>query len=81
MTALPSTMDSSLCAHDAADRRHVTREQGLRIAVVANTAWNLFNFRLNLMRELQADGHAVIAVAQPDKYVQALQSAGFAFEH
>jgi glycosyltransferase involved in cell wall biosynthesis len=53
---------------------------GLRIAVVSNTAWNLFNFRLNLMRQLKADGHTVIGVAPSDRYVPHLHDAGFDFE-
>jgi len=53
---------------------------GLRIAVVSNTAWNLFNFRLNLMQKLQAAGHTVIAAAPSDAYAQKLGSAGIAFE-
>ena len=31
----------------------------LRIAVVANTSWYLYNFRRNLMATLQQDGHQV----------------------
>jgi glycosyltransferase involved in cell wall biosynthesis len=54
--------------------------QGLRIAIVSNTAWNLFNFRLNLIHKLQAAGHTVTAVAPTDKYADKLKSAGVAFE-
>lgn len=52
----------------------------MRVAVVANTAWYLVNFRLNLMQALLADGHEVVAVA-PDDAVQAarLRAAGVAF--
>jgi glycosyltransferase involved in cell wall biosynthesis len=52
----------------------------LRIAVVSNTAWNLFNFRLNLIRQLQANGHTVIGLAPPDRYVPHLTDAGIEFE-
>lgn len=48
--------------------------------MVSNTAWNLVNFRLNLMRSLQADGHSVIGVAPPDRYVENLTAAGIDFE-
>lgn len=52
----------------------------MRIAVVANTAWYLVNFRMNLMHTLQEVGHEVVAIAPPDD-VQAerLQAAGVAF--
>ncbi len=52
----------------------------MRIAVVSNTSWYLFNFRSNLMRALQADGHTVIAVAPRDIYSDRLEAAGFIFE-
>jgi glycosyltransferase involved in cell wall biosynthesis len=52
----------------------------MRIAVVANTAWYLVNFRLNLMRALQAAGHEVVAVAPPDTMQsERLRAAGVTF--
>ena len=55
-------------------------ESGLRIAVVSNTAWNLFNFRLNLIHQLQAAGHTVVGVAPEDAFADKLRSAGVEFE-
>jgi glycosyltransferase involved in cell wall biosynthesis len=52
----------------------------MRIAVVANTAWYLFNFRLNLMRALQQAGHSVLAIAPPDPYAERISAAGIDFE-
>lgn len=52
---------------------------GLRIAVVSNTAWYLFNFRLNLMHALQAAGHTIVAVAPADVYSDRLRAAGVEF--
>lgn len=52
----------------------------MRIAVVANTAWYLVNFRLNLMRALQEAGHEVVAVAPPDGYVARIIDANIDFE-
>lgn len=52
----------------------------MRIAVVANTAWYLVNFRLNLMHALQAAGHEVVAIAQPDEaQAERLRAAGVTF--
>lgn len=48
----------------------------MRVAVVANTSWYLYNFRLNLMRSLAAAGHQVIAIAPDDAYVDKLTQAG-----
>ncbi len=51
-----------------------------RIAIVANTAWYLVNFRLNLMRALQAAGHDVVAMAPDDPpQVARLRAAGVPF--
>lgn len=52
----------------------------MHIAVVSNTCWYLFNFRLNLMLALQAAGHTVVAVAPEDAYAQRIRQAGVAFE-
>ena len=52
----------------------------MRVAVVSNTCWYLFNFRLNLMLALQAAGHTVIAVAPSDTYAQRIRDAGIVFE-
>jgi glycosyltransferase involved in cell wall biosynthesis len=54
-------------------------ESDMRIAVVANTAWYLYNFRLNLMLALKAAGYSVVAVAPDDAYAQRIRDAGFTF--
>lgn len=51
----------------------------MRIAVISNTAWYLFNFRLNLMLALQSAGHEVIAVAPLDGYASRLSAAGLKY--
>lgn len=51
----------------------------LRIAVVSNTAWNLFNFRLNLIHQLMAAGHTVVAVAPTDAFADKLKANGVEF--
>ncbi|MEX8502283.1 MAG: glycosyltransferase family 4 protein [Leptothrix ochracea] len=38
----------------------------MKIAIVANTAWYVANFRLNLMRALRHAGHEVVTIAPPD---------------
>jgi glycosyltransferase involved in cell wall biosynthesis len=49
----------------------------MRIAFVANTAWYLHNFRRNLMRALQQDGHHVVAVGGDGPFSQRLREQGF----
>lgn len=44
-----------------------------RVAIVLNTSWNIFNFRLNLARYLKNNGYEVVLIAPYDKYSQKLQ--------
>ncbi|MDX1407847.1 MAG: glycosyltransferase, partial [Saprospiraceae bacterium] len=39
------------------------------IALVANTTWNIYNFRLNVIRRLLEEGHEVIVIAPVDEYI------------
>ena len=48
----------------------------MRIALVANTSWYVFNFRRNLIRTLQNAGHEVFVIAPHDDYVQKLIQLG-----
>jgi glycosyltransferase involved in cell wall biosynthesis len=48
----------------------------MRIAVVLNTSWNIYNFRLNLIKSLQAGGHEVHTVAPIDDYTPKLTETG-----
>lgn len=52
----------------------------MRIAVTANTAWYLSNFRLNLMRALKDEGHSLVAVASAAPDAEKIRAAGFQFE-
>lgn len=52
----------------------------MRIAVVANTAWYLCNFRLNLMLALKNSGHSVVGIAPSDENSKNLISHGLEFE-
>jgi glycosyltransferase involved in cell wall biosynthesis len=48
----------------------------MRIAIVLNTSWNIYNFRMNFVRALLAEGHEVHTVAPEDNYTKYLQEAG-----
>ncbi|BFN37899.1 glycosyltransferase family 4 protein [Fidelibacter multiformis] len=48
----------------------------MRIAISINTAWNIYNFRLGLIKTLLNDGHDVFAVSPEDKYVDNLEKYG-----
>ena len=46
----------------------------LRVAIVINTSWNIWNFRRGLVQALRAAGHEVLAIAPPDDYSARLES-------
>src|SRR5687768_16188490 len=48
----------------------------MKIAVVLNTSWNIYNFRMNFVRELLAQGHEVHTVAPVDEHTRHLTDAG-----
>lgn len=45
-----------------------------RIMIVANTTWNIFNFRLNIVRKLIQEGHEVVVLAPVDKFISYTES-------
>jgi glycosyltransferase involved in cell wall biosynthesis len=48
------------------------------IAISINTSWNIFNFRLGLLKALQDEGFNIVAIAPEDKYSQKLKEMGVA---
>jgi glycosyltransferase involved in cell wall biosynthesis len=40
------------------------------IILVANTTWNIYNFRLNIIRKFLQEGHAVTVVAPIDEFIE-----------
>jgi glycosyltransferase involved in cell wall biosynthesis len=51
----------------------------MRIAIVLNTSWNIYNFRMGLVTALLHDGHEVVAIAPRDEYSPKLVEAGCTF--
>lgn len=47
-----------------------------RLLIIANTTWNLVNFRSGLIQALLSDGHEVIACAPADESVKKLKALG-----
>ncbi|MEM8528910.1 MAG: glycosyltransferase family 4 protein [Bacteroidota bacterium] len=56
-----------------------TSNKPLTVAIVLNTAWNIYNFRLGLAKHLMEAGHRVIAIAPPDAYVEDIEKVGCHF--
>jgi glycosyltransferase involved in cell wall biosynthesis len=48
----------------------------MRIAVVLNTSWNIYNFRMNFVTALISQGYEVHTIAPVDDYTQFLRDAG-----
>lgn len=51
----------------------------MRVGIVTNTAWNVTNFRLNLVRRIAAEGHSVVVLAGADPSLAALAREGVNF--
>ncbi len=49
------------------------------VAIVLNTSWNIYNFRLPLIRELVKIGYEVILIAPRDEYTKKLEEEGFKY--
>jgi len=52
----------------------------MNVAVISNTSWYLYNFRLNLMLALIQSGYNVIAIAPRDKYSEMISNAGISYQ-
>lgn len=50
----------------------------MRIAVISNTSWSIYNFRRNLIAALMKEGHQVVAIGSFDKYLARLHEQDIA---
>lgn len=48
----------------------------MKVAIVLNTSWNIYNFRMSLVRALVSKGFEVHSIAPEDAYTQRLVDAG-----
>lgn len=48
----------------------------MKIAIVLNTSWNIYNFRKGLVEALLENGHKVVTIAPHDKYSDLLTQIG-----
>lgn len=47
-----------------------------KIALVANTTWNIYNFRLNIIEKLLSEGHEVVVMAPVDEFIHYKEKFG-----
>ena len=52
-----------------------------KILINLNTSWNVYNFRLGLIKYLQLKGYEVVVVAPKDEYVSKLELIGVKCHH
>jgi len=52
-----------------------------KIAIVSNTSWSVYNFRLGLIRRLQEIGYEISIIAPQDNFSAKLVAEGFNFHH
>ena len=52
---------------------------GPLVVLSANSAWNIANFRSGLIRQLQASGYRVVAVAGVDQHAETIEALGAEF--
>ena len=48
----------------------------IKIVIINNTSWNIYNFRKGLVMNFLQAGHTVVAITPPDKYVHELEQWG-----
>ncbi|NOT75986.1 MAG: glycosyltransferase family 4 protein [Cyclobacteriaceae bacterium] len=48
----------------------------MKVAIVLNTSWNIYNFRMNFVRAMLAKGYEVHTIAPIDSYTHFLTEAG-----
>ncbi|MEQ9303365.1 MAG: glycosyltransferase family 4 protein [Marinoscillum sp.] len=51
----------------------------MRVAIITNISWNLFNFRSSLAKEIKSAGHDVFLLAGEDAYSSKLEIEGYTF--
>lgn len=53
----------------------------MKIIISTNTTWNIYNFRLTLIKDLLENGYEIFAVASRDGYVDKLEELGVKCYH
>ena len=62
----------------ASNLKHVTQDKRL-IAFVSNSAWSVYNFRIDVIRHLLSRGFNVLVIAPDDDHSSLLKAEGCAF--
>jgi glycosyltransferase involved in cell wall biosynthesis len=54
-------------------------QKPLTIAIVINTAWNIYNFRRGMLKVFLEEGHRIVCIAPRDDYAEKLGALGFEY--
>jgi len=49
------------------------------IAIILNTSWNIYNFRIGLLKALHDEGYHIVAIAPRDDYTHKLEEMGIEY--
>lgn len=49
------------------------------VAIVINTSWNIYNFRVGLLKALQSEGYRIVTIAPEDSFTHKLVESGFEY--
>lgn len=52
-----------------------------KIVITINTSWNIFNFRVGLLKALQKEGYKIVCIAPYDNYSKELEDLGFEYHN
>lgn len=50
-----------------------------KILITINTSWNIFNFRVGLLKALQKEGYKIVCISPYDEYSKKLEDLGFEY--
>ncbi|WP_258105253.1 glycosyltransferase family 4 protein [Marinoscillum sp. MHG1-6] len=48
----------------------------MKVAIIINSSWNIYNFRSGLVKNFISKGHSVVAIAPKDEYTRKLEYMG-----
>ena len=49
------------------------------ITIIINTSWNIYNFRVGLLKALEEEGYKIVAIAPKDTFSHKLEELGFEY--
>ena len=57
----------------------MSKQHNKTITIIINTSWNIYNFRVGLLKALQEEGYKIVAIAPRDTFSHKLEALGFEY--